>query len=159
MMIFRHPIVVATLETRNPAPPPVLPLVTFLRRPALDHPVTVKKEIAMNTRKKRPFLVAAVAVLCLAGSGISWADGGHYRQDRHGYGFHSGYDYHKQRHHSRPYYRPVQKKKVIKRYDDGDDDNLLIGLLIGGLVGYAISQNTRTETVHYDRYPVTHYAE
>jgi hypothetical protein len=112
----------------------------------------------MNTRNKHPLLVAAVAVLCLAGSGISWADGGYNRQDRHGHAVHHGYDYHKHRHHSRPYYRPVQKKKVVKRYDD-DDDTLLIGLLVGGLVGYAISHSTGRETVHYDRYPVTHYAE
>ena len=113
----------------------------------------------MKTRKTHPLLVAVVAALCLAGSGISRADGGHYRYDRHDYGFHHGNGYHKQRHHSRPYYRPVQKKKVIKRYDDRDDDNLLIGLLVGGLVGYAISHGSATETVHYDRYPVRHYAE
>jgi len=36
---------------------------------------------------------------------------------------------------------------------------LLIGLLVGGLVGYAISHTSQVDNYHYDRYPVTYYAE
>jgi len=113
----------------------------------------------MKTRKKHPLLVAAVAAIFLAGSGVTWADGSHYRTDRHGYGIHQGYHHQKYRYDSRPHYRHVQKKKVVKHNDNRDDDTLLIGLLVGGLVGYAISHTSQVDNYHYDRYPVTYYAE
>ncbi len=49
-----------------------------------------------------------------------------HKQDRHHYKHHK-----KQRHYNRHNY--------AYRYDDDDDEKLLIGLVLGGLIGYAIN--------------------
>ena len=103
----------------------------------------------MKTHPKIRSIVVAMVILSFAGSGSALAGGKH---DRHGYG-HSGhhdkhYSYynhgknkHKRRYYkgNRHYYYNRGYGRNYYRYDDNSDEKLLIGLLVGGLVGYAIS--------------------
>ena len=90
----------------------------------------------------------------LLGNAAVLADGGRHYQDRQDYGHYRdhghrghGWDRHHKRH---PGYRgkihhhgPRHARHVTNYYryeDDSDDDKLLIGLAIGGLIGYAINQ-------------------
>jgi hypothetical protein len=102
---------------------------------------------------KSAFIAAAMAV-SLLGSGVVLADAGRYRDDRHDSGHLRDYGHqkqYKQRHHKqyryggnhdRGYYHRGHHGSHVTNYyeyDDNDSDELLIGLAIGGLLGYAIN--------------------
>ncbi len=60
---------------------------------------------------------------------------------------HYKHQYNKRRHysqgsHNNYYYR-----------DDDDDEKLLIGLVVGGILGYAINNAQHQDDISYDRYP------
>jgi len=91
-------------------------------------------------------LLAAVVACSLVLPGAAMADRrGHdrdsgYRYDRH----HSrSYD----RHHDRHYYGGHRDRYITRYYRGRDDDDLLTGLLVGGIIGYALNG-----TQHSDRY-------
>ena len=94
----------------------------------------------MNTKSRS--LLAAFVALSLALPGIASADrrGDGYRDhgDRHGYNSRHGYK--KQYRDRHPVYRGHRDRYVTRyyRYDD-DHDDLLMGLLVGGVLGYAIN--------------------
>jgi hypothetical protein len=108
--------------------------------------------------KLRSLLAAAVA-LALALPGIATAD--RRGDDHHGYGdrhgYTSGHGHHRfdrDRHYGYGGYRGGYYPRYYG-YDDNDDD-LLLGLVAGGLLGYAINgaqQGNRYD--YYDRYPPT----
>lgn len=122
----------------------------------------------MHTRTMNRSLAALLVSLCLALPGAAWAGDEHskgYRGDYHSghsgkpynYG-HSGkpYNYrHSGKHdnygHSGKRYRygrydghsGAYTRKYVTKYkydDDSDGERLLIGLLVGGIVGYAIGE-------------------
>ena len=103
----------------------------------------------MRTPVKKSALAAAVMAVALLGNGVVLADGGRYHNNRQDYGHQKQY---KQRHHkanryagyhSRDYYQGHHGRHVTNyyKYDDDDDgdEKLLIGIAIGGLLGYAIN--------------------
>ncbi len=108
-----------------------------------------------------PGTAALSGLLMLSLSAGAWAGGDrHYRGDRdyghsrggHSYSHKHHHDRYPARHHSRP-----------KRHHRSNDDELLIGLLVGGLVGYAVG-NTQNQVDRYDvprrePYPTTRYDE
>lgn len=107
----------------------------------------------MNIRTLAAAHVAALLVLSLAGSGSVWADGGrHY--GRHGNGHHGKHQEY-QRHH----YKGHQGRHITNYYryeDDHDNEKLLIGLVMGGLIGYAINNAQQGQDYEYER-PVPAY--
>jgi len=97
-------------------------------------------------------LLAAVVALSLAVPGIASADrrGGH---DGHGYGGRHGYTHgYEWKHHDRYYgYRGHHDRYVTNYYSqDNDDDDLLVGLLVGGVLGYAINSAQHSNTYYYN---------
>ena len=91
------------------------------------------------------------------------------KNDRHGYG-HSG---HQDKHYSNYNHRKNKYKRHhykgghqnyynrgyggnYYKYDDDSDEKLLIGLLVGGLVGYAISSTQDAEPYENNSYPPPH---
>ncbi|MGB5472052.1 MAG: hypothetical protein WBQ78_01075 [Gammaproteobacteria bacterium] len=108
-------------------------------------------------------LLATVVALSLAMPGMASADrrGDGYRDhgDRHGYRHNQGYKKQYQgRHHDRrgyyrdrhPNYRGYRDRHVTRYYSyDDDNDDLLLGLAIGGLLGYAIPRYPNY--YYYDR--------
>jgi hypothetical protein len=105
--------------------------------------------------KPRSILVAVVA-LSLALPGAAMADrrghdGGH-RDSHSGYGHKYSKRYRNDRHH----YRGHNKRHVTRYYGhDNDGDELLIGLLVGGVLGYALNSAQQSNSVDYNRYPQT----
>ncbi|MGB5472054.1 MAG: hypothetical protein WBQ78_01085 [Gammaproteobacteria bacterium] len=112
-------------------------------------------------------LLAAVVALSLAVPGMASADrrGDGYRDqgDRHGYKQSHGYkkqyrDRHYDRHDrgGRHYDRHEYRDRHITHYykqDDDDGEKLLIGLLVGGVLGYAINGAQHSSSyVDSDRY-------
>jgi hypothetical protein len=94
----------------------------------------------MKTPNKSASVLAAFLALSLAASGSAWAGSDRYshphktyKHETHRYGHHDRHGY-KQRH-----YRDHGRYQR-NRHDD-DDEKLLIGLIIGGVIGYAISQS------------------
>ncbi|MGD2074341.1 MAG: hypothetical protein PVI91_08090 [Gammaproteobacteria bacterium] len=98
----------------------------------------------MNRFFKNSAVAATVLATALAGvAGGAWADGG-----RHG-----GYGHYKHEHHGHHKHHPVHRKhrhdyrsyghRKHRGHDD-DHENLLIGLVMGGLVGYAIGNHQQT---------------
>ena len=120
----------------------------------------------MNMHLRIPSLLAAVLAVSLAGPGAALAGDKHRDYDRHDYGSHQdrqhdrkhyySRDHHGDRHHykqrrhakahkyDRHHYKHHNKHRYNRhnyayRYDDDDDEKLLIGLVLGGLIGYAIN--------------------
>jgi len=111
----------------------------------------------MRIPGKKSTLAAAIVAISLLGNGVVLADGGRYHDNRQDYGHHGNYghqkQYQKQRHHKgyrygghhdRGYHDKGHYGRHVTNYyeygdDDDDNENLLIGLAIGGLLGYAIN--------------------
>ena len=97
----------------------------------------------MNRFFKNIAVAATVVATGLATAGGAWADGG-----RH----HGGYGHQKHEHRGHYKHRSIHKgyhrgypRSYKHRSHNGDDDeNLLIGLVVGGLVGYAIGKHQQT---------------
>ena len=103
----------------------------------------------MRTATKKSALAAAVMAVSLLGNAAVLADGGRYHHDRQDYGHHQ-HDKKRQHqdsryggHHQRGYHDRHHHGRHVTNYYEYDDDNdaekLLIGLAIGGLIGYAIN--------------------
>jgi hypothetical protein len=91
----------------------------------------------MNFRLATPVLLAALMAFSFTAPDTSWAGGGgkhHY--DRH------GYSHHQKHHHYKRHHKPGYS---YRRYDSDDDEKLLIGLLLGGVFGYALSSASQPE--------------
>ena len=97
----------------------------------------------MKLALKTP-LIAAVAAVVLGLSGVVQAGGGGRHHDDHGY-----YGKHSQYHYNRHY----EPRRHYKRHRNNDNDELLIGLLFGGLVGYAIGDARQADVHRYNSYP------
>jgi len=106
----------------------------------------------MRSTSKKTALAAAVMAVSLLGSSMVLADGGrrydgwkdagqqrdYGRQARHWKGHRDG---HRDYRHSRDHHHGGQVTRYYKYDDDDDgDEKLLIGLVLGGLIGYAINQ-------------------
>jgi hypothetical protein len=100
----------------------------------------------MKPRAQRIGLLLATALIAAGSAQSSWADGryggkhhykapyGHqyHRHDGHGYRRHDGHGY--------------------RRYNSNDDENLIYGLLVGGLFGYVIG-NAQQQAYSAPSYP------
>jgi len=106
-------------------------------------------------------LLAAVVALSLALPGLASAD--HYGHGRykHNYKHHHGqkkhHRYGHRGHHGKHYRhggRGYRDKHITHYYkDDDSDEKLLIGLVVGGILGYAINSARHSDTYGYvDRY-------
>jgi hypothetical protein len=99
-------------------------------------------------------ILAAVVALSLALPGAAMADrrghDGYQKGHSSGYG-HKGYKHHYRDRHHYPKHRRGYTTKHHYYHDDGDD--LLIGLVVGGILGYALNSAQQTDSVAYDRYP------
>ena len=98
----------------------------------------------MRKPAKKSVLAAAIMAVSLLGSGVALADGGRYHADHRDYVHQKRHykDYRYGIHHDRGYYYRGHHGSYVTNYyeyDDDDDDKLLIGLAIGGLLGYAIN--------------------
>lgn len=101
-------------------------------------------------------ILAAVVALSLALPGAAMAERrGH---DNHHRGHDSGHSYkhykyqHGNRHHYRRHHGGYASRYY--RYDDGGE-KLLIGLVLGGVLGYALNNAQQGSSYDYDRYPQT----
>ena len=120
----------------------------------------------MNTQSKARSLIATVVALSLAGSGNVWADrsSGH-NSGSYGHGGHQNkhhsYNKHYKNKHNRHgysggyggYYGGGYGGSYYKYRDDHGTEKLLGGLLIGGLVGYALGNSKQRDHHGYDSYP------
>lgn len=117
----------------------------------------------MNIRLTMVPIMAALLALTLAGSGSAWADGGRHH-DRHSHGqqgkhYKHGKHYKRGKHgkhykYKRPHYRGGYGRPGSYYYnyeDDDDNEKLLIGLVVGGLVGYAINNARHEQAYEYER--------
>lgn len=109
----------------------------------------------MHTATIKSVFTATILAVSLLGTGVVLADGGRYHNDRQGHGHQRDYghvkhfrQHHKKRsryggHHDRVYYYKGYPGRQVTNYyeydDDNDDEKLLIGLALGGLIGYAIN--------------------
>ena len=104
----------------------------------------------MNT-KLRSLLAAAVA-LSLALPGIASAD--HRGDTRHGYGDRHSYNYsHDSRRHHRDRHSDygTHHDRYITSYSrSNDDDDLLLGLVVGGILGYAVNSAQQGNAYYYN---------
>jgi surface antigen len=100
----------------------------------------------MKLTLKTP-VIAAVTAAMLGLSGGVWADGG----GRH----HGGYGYYG-KHGNQHYNRYEPRRHYYRSHGHGHDDDsdeLFIGLLMGGLVGYAIGGAQQPNVQRYEAYP------
>lgn len=97
----------------------------------------------MNFRFRTPIVMAIMMAMTLSSPGTVWAGGKHH-YERHGNGHHQKHHHYKGHHKSGHNYR---------RYDSDDDEKLLIGLLLGGVFGYAISSANQSYTPEPPAYP------
>ncbi len=136
----------------------------------------------MKTHPVFRTIVAAMVAVSLAGSGSAWADrkndqrsyghsqGGHHDKRAYGrsqgghYNKHYSYNKHRKNRYKRHYYKGNHRYPYYRGYggnyyrydDDNSDEKLLIGLLVGGLVGYAINSAQQDDPYRYDSYPQAH---
>jgi hypothetical protein len=99
-------------------------------------------------------LLAALVALSLAVPGLASADrrgGDRYYDhgDRHGYK-HGYRKHYRDWHHGRRYYPGRHGTRYYRYYDD--DDDLYLGLVLGGLLGYALPRYPAYYDRYYDRY-------
>ena len=97
----------------------------------------------MNFHLKIPVVLAAMMAMTLTASDRAWAGGKHH-YDRHGNGHHQKHQQYKR------HYKPGYS---YRRYDSDDDEKLLIGLLLGGVFGYAISNASQADAPQPTLYP------
>ena len=83
----------------------------------------------MKFRLKTPVVLATMLAMTLTAPGTAWAGGKHH-YDKRGNGHHQKHPHYK---------RHYKHGHNYRRYDSDDDEELLIGLLLGGVFGYAIS--------------------
>lgn len=94
-------------------------------------------------------VIAVVTAALLGLSGGVWAGGGGRHYDRHGY-----YDTQHYRHYNhRDYNRHHAPRTHYRSHRHGNSDELFIGLLVGGLVGYAIGDARQPQVQRYETYP------
>ncbi len=102
-------------------------------------------------------ILAAVVALSLALPGAALA-GGKGRGDHHG-GHHGGHGYKHYGHgkHYKHHYGGHYGKHGSKHYyyDNNDYDDALIGLVVGGILGYALSNAQHGSDYSRERYPQT----
>jgi hypothetical protein len=110
----------------------------------------------MRIPTTKSLLSAAIMAVTLLGNGVVLADAGRYHGDRQNASHHRNYGHEKryqQRyprthrysgHADRGYYHKGHYGRHVTNYyeydDDDDDEKLLIGIALGGLLGYAITQ-------------------
>ena len=119
----------------------------------------------MKMHPKARSIIAAMVALSFVCSGNVWAGK---KNDRHAYGYSQGghhgknysYNKHRKYKHRPDYYYGGHKYphnrgygSYYYKYDDNSDEKLLIGLLVGGLVGYAINGAQPGNPSGYDNYP------
>jgi hypothetical protein len=114
----------------------------------------------MKKRYQTPVALLAAIMLALSGPGMAFA--GHGDDPRHGHhaGKHSAHHdgYGKRRSHGHRYGHGHggQVSKNIYKYDYDDDDDggkFLLGLLFGGIAGYAVSRHNNYSQQDYASYP------
>jgi len=113
-----------------------------------------KEESSMKRIFKSSSVAAAVLATSMAGATGAWADGGRHNSDRNSYR-HQQHSHNYDRHHShKGYYKnyPRGYGGHDKHHDD-DGEELLIGLLFGGLVGYAIGNQQAAPDYGASYYP------
>jgi hypothetical protein len=129
--------------------------VTHFPIPALAGYGKQKRGSTMNRLFKNSAVTATVLATALATGGGAWADGGRHHG---GYGHHKHEyrDHHWQRSMHKGYYRGYSRAHGYRKHgghDDDDAENLLIGALVGGLVGYAIGNHQNTYDYGADTLP------
>jgi len=135
----------------------------------------------MNAKTITTTMIAAVLGFSLGMPAVSLA-GDDGRKYRHGYAHHDdrGYRHHKRdyrhhkrewrehrrnhykhhrKHHSKHHYKHHRKHHYSRRHynnhyykDDDDHEKLLIGLVVGGLIGYALNENRHNESYYDNSY-------
>ena len=98
----------------------------------------------MKFRLKTPVMLTAMLAMTLTAPATVWAGGKHH-YDKHRNGHHQKHHQHYKRH-----YKPGHS---YRRYDSDDDEKLLIGLLLGGVFGYAISNAGQAAAADPSPYP------
>jgi len=103
----------------------------------------------MNTKLRS--LLAAIVTFSLALPGIASAD---HRSDRHGHGDRHGHSYSQgYKHHHRDRhadYRGHPGRYITNTYRHDDDNDLLLGLVVGGILGYAINGAQQGHAYYYN---------
>jgi Ni/Co efflux regulator RcnB len=127
----------------------------------------------MNTKSIASTAIAALMTFALAVPATALAgDRHHGKQGSSHNGGHRGghrsgqYDGHRSRQHRKYKNKHHNKHQYNKRRhyshgshnnyyyrDDDDDEKLLIGLVVGGILGYAINNAQHQDDISYDRYP------
>jgi hypothetical protein len=97
------------------------------------------------------FVIATALASSLVASADAWAGGGKHHGDRHGHGHQHHGHHHK---HKGQYPRhPRGYSGHHRKYDSDDDEELLIGLLVGGLFGYVIGNQQPSYDYGGNGYP------
>jgi hypothetical protein len=110
----------------------------------------------MNPILRTGIVASAVLGMILGTSAEALADGGRHHGGGHGhYGYERGHHKHHpvRKGHYRAYPRSYGGHHKHRHDDDDDQENLLIGILVGGLVGYAMGSHQQTYDYGVDRYP------
>jgi hypothetical protein len=95
----------------------------------------------------RPLLAALISV-SLVLPGAAMAD----RRGEYGHGYDRGHSYNHHHRFERHDERGYRDRTITRVYRDRDDDQLLLGLVVGGILGYALN-NAQQGAAGYDRYP------
>ena len=118
----------------------------------------------MNAKSITSALIVAVVGFSLGLPGTTVA--GDRKHNRHGYGHSGGHGYnrhnrhhYKGRRHYRPYYGHHGHRGYggnYYYYDDDNYDELLFGLITGGIIGYALNENQQGQRYAYPPPPDTY---
>jgi hypothetical protein len=96
-------------------------------------------------------LLAALLTTSLAVPGAALADHRGDGDREYGYRFdHHRVERHRDRHFGRIDHRDYRDQRITRVYRDNDDDRLLLGLVVGGLLGYAINNAQHAGSTYYD---------
>jgi len=112
------------------------------------------------TSQIKHLITATVTAALIAGSGMALArDRDHdrdYDRGHHSYSHDRQYSRKHHRDSDRHHYKQRHNYKHrghYTRYDNGDDEKLLIGLIVGGLIGYAINDSQHHDDYYDQSYP------